>query len=245
MTILFVAGTDTDVGKTTATVFITEFLSNHGHNFIPFKPIQTGAVFQNDDLIAPDWLTYSQALNENTPLPDYVFETPCSPHLAASLDQVQINPNFLTESVNKRKDEVDGVVVEGAGGLFVPLTSDGYCIIDWIKELEASVVLVARAGVGTINHTLLSIEAMKARNIQIASLLFTDIDNQPPLIVEDNIRMISKLSNVPVLGIIPYQQDIQETLRNTEMKRACYSNWDYTLLKEAITIESKSVSSEK
>ena len=160
--------------------------------------------------------------------------TPCSPHLAAQVDGVQINPSRLTQTVNKLHERYEGIVVEGAGGLYVPLTPEGYCMIDWMQELAAPVVLVARAGVGTINHTLLSIEAMKARGIKIIGVLFNDLAQDDPEIIKDNMEMIYKLSSIPAIGIIPYQPDIQEMLIDSDKKKKCHEKWNYTILEEAL-----------
>ncbi|WP_313235670.1 dethiobiotin synthase [Sporosarcina ureae] len=245
MSILFITGTDTDAGKTVATVLLSDFLSENGRHFVPFKPIQTGAVLRNDHFAAPDIMTYELASGKEQLSPDYLFTTPCSPHLAASLEDRQIDSNRLTQSIRKRSESHDGIVVEGAGGLYVPLTSEGYCMIDWMEELMAPVVLVARAGVGTINHTLLSIEAMKARGIQIAGLLFNDMAQDQPNVINDNVEMIYKLSGVPVIGIIPYQKNIQETLMDSEKRKKCYEEWNYTILEEALQSGSKSITQEK
>ena len=107
-------------------------------------------------------------------------------------------------------------------------------MIDWMQELDAPVVLVARAGVGTINHTLLSIEAIKARGIQFAGVLFNDLAQDDPAIIKDNMEMIYKLSNIPAIGIIPYQPDIQETLIDSDKKKKCHEKWNYTILEEAL-----------
>ncbi|PID23153.1 dethiobiotin synthase [Sporosarcina sp. P3] len=245
MSILFITGTDTDAGKTVATVLLSDFLSDNGRNFVPFKPIQTGAVIHNDSFAAPDVMTYQLASGQEQLSPDYLFTTPCSPHLAASLEDVHIDINKLTQTVKKRSESYDGIVVEGAGGLYVPLTSEGYCMIDWMAELKAPVVLVARAGVGTINHTLLSIESMKVRGIRIAGLLFNDLAQDSPTIIRDNVEMIYKLSGIPVIGVIPYQKDIQEMLTDSEMKKECYKEWDYTILEEALQSGRKSITQEK
>ncbi|PIC80827.1 dethiobiotin synthase [Sporosarcina sp. P18a] len=245
VSILFITGTDTDVGKTVATVLLSDFLSKNGRHFIPFKPVQTGAVIHNERIAAPDSMTYGLASGREQLHPDYLFTTPCSPHLAARLENVQIDTDKLTQSVKKLCSSNDGIVIEGAGGLYVPFTSEGYCMIDWMEELQAPVVVVARAGVGTINHTLLSIEAMKARGIRIAGLLFNDLAQDSPNIIQDNVEMIYRMSGVPVIGVIPYQTDIQETLIDSEKKKTCYEEWDYTILEEALPSGSKSVAREK
>ncbi|PIC67193.1 dethiobiotin synthase [Sporosarcina sp. P21c] len=245
VSILFITGTDTDVGKTVATVLLSDFLSENGQQFVPFKPIQTGAVLHNERLTAPDIMTYELASGREQPISDYLFPTPCSPHLAARWEDVQIDTNRLTQTVKKLSENFDGMVIEGAGGLYVPLTSEGYCMIDWMEELKAPVILVARAGVGTINHTLLSIEAMKARGIRIAGILFNDLAQDSPTIIKDNVEMIYKMSGVPVIGIIPYQKDIRETLTSSGKKKTCYEEWDYSILEEALLSGCKSVAQEK
>ncbi|MDV6378008.1 dethiobiotin synthase [Sporosarcina sp. GW1-11] len=234
MSVLFITGTDTDVGKTVATVLISDCLREHGQHFVPFKPVQTGAVLQEEKWCAPDILTYGLLSDDEQQPADYLFKTPCSPHLAANLDEMTIEPKRLTQSVERLERTYEGVVVEGAGGLYVPLTMDGFCIIDWMEELKAPVVLVTRTGVGTINHTLLSIEAMKSRGIPIAGLLFNELEPQEAGITEDNMRMIALLSDVPVIGVIPYQEDIYDTLTDPVKRKACYKQWNHKILEEAL-----------
>ncbi|PIC64328.1 dethiobiotin synthase [Sporosarcina sp. P13] len=234
MSVLFITGTDTDVGKTVATVLISDCLREHGRHFVPFKPVQTGAVLQEGKWFAPDILTYGLSLDDELQPANYLLKTPCSPHLAASLEEMTIEPKRLTQSVGQLERTYDGVVVEGAGGLYVPLTIDGFCLIDWMEELKAPVILVTRTGVGTINHTLLSIEAMKSRGIPIAGLLFNELVPQETGITEDNMRMIALLSDVPVIGIIPYQDDIHDTLTDPVKRKACYKQWNYKIVQEAL-----------
>ncbi|WP_153730813.1 dethiobiotin synthase [Sporosarcina obsidiansis] len=247
MSVLFVTGTDTDVGKTIATTLIRSFLHDHGLHFIPFKPVQTGAILQNGDWIAPDVMTYQLALDVEMKQmkTEYLFEKPCSPHLAACLENVEIEPSRLTESVEQLENLHGGVVVEGAGGLYVPLTTNGYCLIDWMKELKAPVVLVARAGVGTINHTMLSIKALESKGIPIAGVLFNDLQQDPPEIVRNNIEMIRMLTDIPVIGTIPFQSNIRDTLTDPVKRKACYQHWNITILKEALTNESRSTVGEE
>lgn len=243
ITILFVTGTDTDIGKTVVTSLLISFLRTHGHDFFPFKPIQSGAVQLEGEWIAPDPEIYQLVTGHRHPTDYYAYllEKPCSPHLAAKHDQVEFDFLFIENEVKRLADLYDGVIMEGAGGLYVPLTEDGYCMIDWMEKLCIPTILIASAGIGTINHTVLSIEALVARNIPIAGIIINHLHKENEEIVTDNIRMIEKLTNVPIIGTVPYCDNIRDVLMNEEKRKECHANWDIYRIREAFTDESTTI----
>ncbi len=182
--IFIISGTDTGIGKTAAAALLTLGLDAHY-----WKPIQSGTD-EGTDTTTVKALT---GLPEDRFLPEaYVLTEPLSPHRSAELDGVEI------ELVNLSRPSVDGpLIIEGAGGLMVPVTRR-LLQIDLFKHWGAPVILCARTGLGTINHTLLSVEALRARDIPLHGLLFIGEDNP------DNIRTIADFSGAPILGRLPW-----------------------------------------
>jgi dethiobiotin synthetase len=243
MGVLFVTGTDTDVGKTIVTTLLASFLDKHGHSCFPFKPIQSGAVKKEGGWVAPDPEIY-RLVNNHDRFKDanlYLLKKACSPHLAAELEGVQIDFSWIDRKLKELEEAHGTVIVEGAGGLFVPLTTEGYCVIDWMETLRVPAIVVAKAGVGTINHTVLTIEALNKRQIPIAGVILNSIHNEEEAIVADNREMIRKLTNVPIIGSVPYCEDIRETLANVEKRERCYGDWDFETIRRAMEIESATI----
>jgi 8-amino-7-oxononanoate synthase len=159
---LVVAGTDTGVGKTVVSAILTRALTraNRGHYW---KPVQTGA---DDDTTTVEALTDAPAAS-----PGYRFGLPASPHEAARAEGATIEPSHLDAELDRHLDGIGGstLVVELAGGLLVPLT-DEHTQLDWLAQRRPALVLVARSGLGTLNHTLLSLEALRARHLEPRAL---------------------------------------------------------------------------
>ncbi len=183
-----VSGTDTGIGKTAAAALLTLGLGAHY-----WKPIQSGTE-DGTDTATVKALT---GLPGERFLPEaYVLTEPLSPHRSAELDGVDISLDRLA------LPEVDGpLIVEGAGGLMVPVTRR-LLQIDLFKHWGVPVILCARTGLGTINHTLLSVEALGTRGMVLHGVLFIGDDNP------DNIRTIAELSGARILGRLPWLESV-------------------------------------
>jgi dethiobiotin synthetase len=179
-----VSGTDTGVGKTVFSAALAGAL----HSYY-WKPIQSGVAPEGDK----ETVTRLSGLPADRILPErYRLTMPLSPHRSAELDGVTIEPQTIVPP------EVDGpLVIEGAGGLMVPLTR-AFLQIDLYATWNLPVILVSRTTLGTINHTLLSIAALRARQIPLHGVAFVGDDNS------DNIRTIAEMAKVPVLGRLPH-----------------------------------------
>ncbi|MFS0574614.1 dethiobiotin synthase [Sporosarcina sp. 179-K 3D1 HS] len=243
MVVLFVTGTDTDVGKTMVTTLLTSFLENHGHSCFPFKPIQSGAVEKDGDWVAPDPEMYRLVREEEKAEEAclYLLKKACSPHLAADLEGVNIDFSLIQTRMEELEAAYGTVIVEGAGGLFVPLTTEGYCVVDWMEGLGVPAIIVAKAGVGTINHTVLTVEAMRKRKIPIAGVIFNYIHNDEEAVVKDNMEMVRRLADVPIIGTVPYCDNIHETLADAEKRKQYYADWDFELIRGAMGYESATI----
>lgn len=183
MTVRVVTGTDTEIGKTVFAAALTQAL---GASY--WKPVQAGL----DDGSDRETVAALAGLDPARLLPEaYRLTTPCSPHRAAALDGVTIDPTRLA------LPPVDGLlVVEGAGGALVPITDD-LLFADLFARWRAPVVLVARTALGTINHSLLSIEALRARGVAVLGVAFVGEA------VEDSEATIARLGKVRRLGRLP------------------------------------------
>ena len=183
-----ICGTDTDIGKTLISSFFVR-----GLNSYYWKPIQSGIEFETDSQTVARLTKVKQTkiINEA-----YTFIEPVSPHWAAEIDQKVINFQLLNLPI---VDE--SLIVEAAGGLMVPITRN-HLQIDQIKKWDIPVILVCKSGLGTLNHTLLSIEALKKRNIKILGIV---INGKKHL---DNPKTLTEFSNVPIIAEFPFIQKI-------------------------------------
>ncbi|CDG50085.1 dethiobiotin synthase [Cardinium endosymbiont of Bemisia tabaci] len=176
---IFITGTDTNVGKT----IVSSWLCLHtGYPY--FKPIQTGAILGRDSCTVGQ-LTPTHIYKE-----PFLFQAPLSPHLAASMESRQIDINKI------QLPKVDNLIIEGAGGILVPI-NESILMVDLIKQFAVPVILVARSTLGTINHTLLSLEALRARNIDVLGIIL----NGP--YHKDNLQTIESYGKTQVLASIP------------------------------------------
>ncbi|MDB5606809.1 MAG: ATP-dependent dethiobiotin synthetase BioD [Bradyrhizobium sp.] len=180
---IIVTGTDTGIGKTIFAAALAGALDG-----VYWKPVQAGIEDETDT----ETVQRLSGLPAERMLPEaYRLKTPASPHLAAELDGVAIDPAMLI-----LPDTARPLVVEGAGGLLVPLTRE-VLYIDVIAQWRAPVVLCARTTLGTINHSLLSIEALRARGIALLGIVFTGDENA------ETERTIVDIGRVPRLGGLP------------------------------------------
>ncbi len=182
---VFITGTDTNIGKTV----ISAWLSYH-LDYAYWKPIQTGAIDNTDTHFVDKMALKNKVYSES-----YLFKDRVSPHLAAERESRDI----MIDNINIPDNS--NIIIEGAGGVFVPICKK-YFVIDFIKKFDIPVIIVARAGLGTINHSLLTIEALKGRQIPILGVILNE-ENKSDLILE-NQQAIELYSQVPVLACFPH-----------------------------------------
>jgi dethiobiotin synthetase len=201
---LFVTGTDTGVGKTVVAGAVCAALAARGERVAAFKPVVTGL-----DEEAGDWprdhellaaaAGGRQSASEVAPL---LFGPPVSPHYAAELAGAPIEPLELARAGRSAGDGADALVCEGVGGLLVPLTP-GYLIRDLALELDLPLLVVARPGLGTINHTLLTLEAARTAGLEVAAVVITPWPEAPTDMERSNRQTIESLGDVRVCGLPP------------------------------------------
>jgi dethiobiotin synthetase len=212
---IFVTGTDTGVGKTQASCALLSLLADAGLKPQGFKPYESGCA----SLRAPaDTLALREAARSTLPvdaLCPHRFRAPVAPGVAAR--RLGREPDWDVTLAAWERLRHGPVVVEGAGGLFVPLDSR-HDIIDLVATLRLPVLLVARAGLGTLNHTALSLQALAARRIPVKAVLLSRGTPARDTSERDNRLMLEARHGVPVLGPVPYLPDARK--RHAAFRRA-------------------------
>lgn len=185
---LFVTGTDTNVGKTVLSALLVAALNRKY-----WKPIQTGACEGTDRELVMKWAGVSE---EQTHAEAFLFDRPISPHFAAKEEGITIDLEAI-----RRPADSSPLVIEGAGGIFVPLNKDAL-MVDLIRRLGAPVVVGARTALGTINHTLLTVAALRQARLDLRGVVMIGKENA------ENVRAVEQYGNVPVVGVIPWLEVI-------------------------------------
>lgn len=183
---IFISGIDTDAGKSYATGYLAKHLINEGRKVITMKFIQTGNREFSEDIEVHRRIMECGMLPrdlDHTTAP-VIFSYPCSPQLAARLDNREIDLNAIDLAADTLAADHDIVLIEGAGGLMVPLT-DEFLTIDYPATRHLPVALVTNGRLGSISHTLLALDALKKRDIQLSHLLYNTHFDTDPIIVDD------------------------------------------------------------
>jgi dethiobiotin synthetase len=201
---LFVTGTDTGVGKTVVAAAVCAALAARGEVVAAFKPVLTGQDEAPGDW-PPDHELLAAAANAGQSpeeVSPYRFGPPLSPHYAAELAEVAVDPARLVEAARAAATRADLLVCEGIGGLLVPITT-GYLVRDLAVELGMPVVVAARTGLGTINHSLLTVESARAAGLRVMGVVMTPWPADPRPIERSNRATVERLADVPVSGLPP------------------------------------------
>jgi dethiobiotin synthetase len=201
---IFITGTGTEIGKTIVTSFLYLALQEMGVKTKIFKPIQTGLVEESDSFADQYW--FEEVIGEEKGSTGmYYMEPAVSPHLASAITNTLIKPNDIKNKILELKNQYDVVLVEGAGGLAVPLIENSfgfYMTKDFIQECQLPTIIVSLAGLGAIHHTLTTVTYAEKHNIDILGLIFNHFD-QNNMIHVDNVRTIHKMLNLPIITKLP------------------------------------------
>lgn len=209
---LIVTGTDTGVGKTMVAGHLLGIALRQGIDACYQKWVSTGDADGCADLLTCLAVSgYSIPLRERRLSAPYSFRLAASPHLAAEQEKRAVDPAGILEAFHVLSEAHELVIAEGAGGLMVPLARD-LLLIDLVSRANAPVLIVARSGLGTLNHTLLSLEALKQRHIPVLGVVFVDSGfAEDEIIVRDNMRTVEEMAGVSVFGRIPRLDDAHGT----------------------------------
>jgi dethiobiotin synthetase len=198
---IFVTGTGTEVGKTVVSAAIARTLAAEGLGVAVFKPAVTGLDegIETDHALLRRASGSGQADGEIAP---YRYGPPASPHLAAAMAGEAIDPERLRQAAGAAAEGADAIVCEGVGGLMVPL-SPGYLVRDLAADLGYPLIVVANPDLGTINHTLLTIDAARAAALEVVAVVLSLWPEEPTEIHRSNRETIASLAGVPVLTLGP------------------------------------------
>lgn len=194
---LFVTGTDTGVGKTVLAAALCAALVARGERVAAFKPAVTGLDEKPGDWPPDHELLASVIGRAPSEVSPNLFGPAASPHLAAELAGGELNPAELVSAARAAADRADVLVVEGVGGLLVPL-APGYSVRDLCSELGLPLLVAARPGLGTINHTLLTVEAARTAGLEVAAVVLTPWPAQPSRVEQSNRVTIEQATELPV-----------------------------------------------
>lgn len=215
---IFITGIDTDAGKTYATASYARLLENGGYGVVTQKFIQTGCVGRSEDIDRHRELLGTGELPEDREhlTAPVIFTYPASAQLAARIDGREIDLEVIDAARKRLEDRYDIVLVEGAGGLMVPITDD-YFAIDYAAERNLPVILVTNSRLGSINHTVLSLEAIKNRGMKLHSVLYNTYFDRDAEISADTRGFIARyverhfpgteVTDVPTISAVGSSED--------------------------------------
>ncbi len=211
---IFVVGTGTDIGKTYVTGLLLKYLRDNGYGATYFKAALSGAIRDENGVLVPGdavEVLSMAGLEEDTDfLVPYIYEAEVSPHLASQIEGNPVNLKAVKEAYEKVSQKYDYIVMEGSGGIVCPIRYEGkddennIMLEDIIKYLDLDVILIADAGLGTINSIVTTVEYLKNRNIHVCGIIMNNYKDE--LMENDNIKMVEDLCDVPVIAKV-YQND--------------------------------------
>ncbi len=208
----FITGTDTDVGKTVVAAAVARYLRNQGLRVGVLKPVTSGAVQHEGRLVSEDaallqWASGCTAAERD--MAPYLLPEPLAPSEAAARAGVELCLEPIEQAFHRITANHDLTLVEGAGGLLVPLNNE-LLVADMASRLGLPLLIIARAALGTVNHTLMTCECAKARNLVIGGIIVNG-QNQPPGPAEAYApRLIAHHSGLPVVATLPYRATSHE-----------------------------------
>jgi dethiobiotin synthetase len=209
---IFITGTDTGVGKTIVTAAVVTALKAQGIDAGVMKPIVTGVPAIGTGASDSQWLLSISGVGDTLDaVSPYRFHTPAAPLVAAAHAGAPIDLNRITEAFSVLAARHECVIVEGIGGVLVPVTPDLF-VVDLIKQLEVPTLVVARSGLGSINHTLLTLECLRSRGVRILGLVFNN-PTRPTGIPDESetVTTILRMSGLPSFGELPYCEELPAT----------------------------------
>lgn len=193
MTTLCICGIDTGIGKSVVTGLLARFLDEQGHSVITQKPIQTGCDGPSEDILTHRRLMETGWLEEDEQrlTCPYTFSLPGSPHLAARHDGMTVDLETITTTTRMLEKKYEWVLIEGAGGLMVPMTEDTL-FIDYLEQQSYPLLLVTSPRLGSINHTLMSLEMIRSRGLKLAGLVYNLFDTARREVVKDSQQIFTR-----------------------------------------------------
>ncbi|MCF6148532.1 MAG: dethiobiotin synthase [Candidatus Kuenenia sp.] len=222
----FITGTDTGVGKSIVAGGLAALMKNNGYNSGVMKPIATGCKYHNNMLVSDDALFLQSAAETDD---DYElinpirYEQPLAPTIAAQLNNTVNDLEKIRHAFNTLCERHDFMIIEGIGGLLVPI-NEYYFVIDLAYEFELPLIIVSRLSLGTINHTLLTVAYAREHGVNIKGIIFNDPSGTDECLKNYNAEEIKRLTNVPILGVIPFDKRLDIENYNKEIVLKIFSD---------------------
>lgn len=222
---VFVTGTDTGVGKTIISSGLAAVLKEKGKDVGVFKPLLSGIPREHplsDTSLLKQLSLTSLSYEEITP---FQFKEPLAPYVAGKLEGKAADLEDVLSHWNKIKGKHEFFIIEGAGGISVPL-GEKFLVSHLISALQLPVIIVARPNLGTVNHIFLTIEYAKSLDLDIAGIVINGLSENPDLAEKTNPNLIQELCDVPILGITPKLKEVTEE----NIKKMVHDHIDLTFL---------------
>lgn len=229
---LLVSGTDTGVGKTVITGGLVALFRSTGKDVTAMKPLQTGVSGFSPEA---DAYFYQQMGSPLSPgqCTTYVMEEPLAPWVAARRQGITLDRQKILDHYSNLAARYTGVLVEGAGGLAVPLLDSQYTTVHLARDLGIPILLVARAGLGTVNHTILSVEYARQHGVDVIGVILNEYSGHS-VAERTNKEVIETMSGLPVLGRVPPLEDLQDRQSVVAVLNSCLdSNYIWQVMNNA------------
>lgn len=229
----FITGTDTGVGKTVVAGAVIKVMHSFGVNAGAMKPVESGCGREGNTLIPYDGTFLKQAAHMEDSIKlvtPYCYENPLAPFAAAQIEGKPVLIEQIKKAYYKLYKNHEAIVVEGVGGLMVPLNRD-YYVVDLAKELALPLLIVAKPGLGTINHTLLTANYALEAGLEVAGIIINY--SRPPensLAEKTNPQILKDICPVPVIGVFPYLKSMGDDM----LEKTAMRNFDLEILKKYI-----------
>jgi dethiobiotin synthetase len=203
---IFVTATDTEVGKTFLSALLLVAMRIHGVEATYFKPVATGCIREGQRLLSEDVSFVSRMTGLDLGRQHHCpvrYERPLAPLAAARIEKQPLDLDAIRQALARLRERHGFVVVEGVGGVMVPL-KERYLLLDFMAEVGYPAIVVSRPGLGTINHTLLTLEALKARSVPILGFVTNGERDETDEAAPTSPPLISEFSQIPYLGHVPF-----------------------------------------
>ena len=219
---VFITGTDTGVGKTLIAAALARTLQSTGVNVGVMKPVETGCPMKSGELMPQDACYLKKAAKVTDPLDwvtPYRFRDPIAPWPAAIREGKKIDIRKILAAYKKLQKAHSFVIVEGVGGLIVPLSAR-MDVIHLIQALALPTLLVARSGLGTLNHTLLSLQYGQGHGIRFSGVILNETVSKTTLADQTNRHVLAQKTTIPIFGPFPHITRLERTDRGIEQSKA-------------------------
>ena len=223
----FITGTDTGVGKTLVAGGLAALCKNKGLNVGVMKPVATGCKRVNNTLVSDDavFLKLSAEVDDEYELINPVsLEQPLAPTVAARLSNTKIDTDKINTAYDTLCERHEYMIVEGIGGLLVPI-DEYYFVVDMAEEMELPVIVVCRPTLGTINHTLLTVSYARQHGLDVKGIIVNEsTENCDAVVKNTNTEEIKRLTDLPIIGTIPFHKKLDTKDCNKELLVKIFSD---------------------